>query len=127
MIRFPILILMGVLSAPLADLLSIVWLQILPSSVDLTASYFTAVVLPVVLLLHFSMALILWKAFEPAPIPGGAAYLGAHLVSQGLMLNMFFNPPADIAAYLAIVLASGCLMIFVFNRYFWCPQCAGPV
>ncbi len=127
MIRYPVLILMGVLSAPLTEILSMAWLQLLPGTADLTANYFTAVVLPVVLFVHFVMALVLWKAFEPAPISGGAAYLGAHLISQGLLLNMFFNPPADIAAFLALVLASGCLMIFVFNRYFWCPHCAGSV
>lgn len=127
MIRYAVLLVMGVLSAPLIELLSMVWLQILPSGADLTANYFTAVVLPVALFLHFSMALILWKAFEPAPIPGGVTYLGAHLIAQGLMLNMFHNPPADIAAFLAVLLASGCLMIFVFNRYFWCPHCARSV
>ena len=127
MIRYPVLILMGALSAPLIEILSMVWLQILPANADVTASYFTAVLLPVTLVLHFSMALLLWKAFEPAPYKGGAVYLGAHLITQGLMLHTFHNPPADIATFLAILLASGALMIFVFDRYFWCPQCAGPV
>ncbi len=127
MIRYAVLLVMGVLSAPLMEVLSMLWLQILPASADLTASYFTAVVLPVALFLHFAMALILWKAFEPAPVRGGAVYLSAHLITQGLLLNLFHNPAADIAAFLAVLLASGCLMIFVFNRYFWCPHCAGPV
>ena len=118
---------MGVLSAPLMEVLSMLWLKILPANADLTASYFTAVVLPMALLLHFAMALILWKAFEPEPIRGGAIYLTAHLVTQGLMLAVFHNPVADIALFLAVLLASGCLMVFVFNRYFWCPQCAGPL
>jgi hypothetical protein len=100
------------------------WMKLLPVSVDLTANYFSAVVLPMALCLHFLMALVLWKAFEPAPRTGGAIYVGAHMVAQGLMLNAFFNPPADIALFLGILLASGSLMIFVFNRYFWCPQCA---
>jgi hypothetical protein len=126
-IRYALLILMGVLSAPLMELLSMLWLKLMPTSADLTANYFTAVALPVALFLHFAMALILWKAFEPAPIPSGAAYLTAHLIAQGILLKVFFNPAADIAAFLAVLLASGCLMIFVFNRYFWCPQCAGPV
>ena len=118
---------MGALSAPLMEIFSMLWLKLLPGSADLTANYFTAVVLPVALFLHFSMALILWKVFEPAPIPGGAAYISAHLIAQGIMLSLFHNPPADIAAFLAVLLASGCLMIFVFNRYFWCPACAGPI
>ncbi len=127
MIRYPVLILMGVLSAPLMEVLSMLWLQLLPTNADATANYFTAVVLPVALTLHFAMALILWKAFEPAPIPGGAAYLSAHVITQGIMLTLFHNPLADIVAFLGVLLASGCLMIFVFDRYFWCPKCAGPV
>lgn len=127
MIRYAVLLLMGVLSAPLMEVLSMLWLKLLPANADLTASYFTAVVLPVALFLHFAMALILWKAFEPEPIKGGVIYLGAHVITQGLMLNTFFNPPADIAAFLAVLLASGSLMVFVFNRYFWCPHCAGGV
>lgn len=127
MIRYPVLILMGALSAPLMEVLSMLWMQILPASADLTANYFTAVVLPVALCLHFVMALVLWKAFEPAPLTGGAVYLGTHLLVQGIMLNAFFNPPLDILIFLAVLLTSGSLMIFVFNRYFWCPRCAGAV
>jgi hypothetical protein len=126
-IRYSVLILMGALSAPLMEVFSMLWLKLLPGSADLTANYFTAVALPVALFLHFSMALILWKLFEPAPVPGGAAYISAHLIAQGILLGMLHNPPADIAIFLAVLLASGCLMIFVFNRYFWCPACAGPI
>lgn len=127
MIRYPVLLLMGALSAPLMEIMSMFWMGILPASVDLTANYFTAVVLPVALCLHFIMAIVLWRAFEPAPVKGGALYLGAHMLVQGVMLNGFFNPPMDILAFLAVLLASGSLMIFVFNRYFWCPHCAGAV
>ncbi len=124
MIRYPVLILMGALSAPLLEILAMFWMQVLPAGFDLTAHYFTAVVLPVALFLHFVMAIVLWKAFEPAPLSGGAAYLGTHLLVQGIMLKGFFNPPLDIVYFLSVLLMSGCLMLFVFNRYFWCPHCA---
>jgi len=127
MIRYPVLVVMGLLSAPLMEIISMICMHLLPASFDLTANYFTAVVLPMALFLHFLMALILWKAFEPAPRSGGAVYVGAHMAAQAVMLNSFFNPPADIALFLTIILGSGTLMIFVFNRYFWCPQCAGTV
>ena len=101
-----------------------VWMQIMPTSADLTANYFAVVVLPTALFLHFVMALLLWKAFEPAPRSGGAVYLGCHIVTQALMLNYFQNPAADIAMFVLTLLISGSLMLFVFNRYFWCPHCA---
>jgi hypothetical protein len=125
MIRYPVLVVMGLISAPLMEIMGMLWMQLLPAGIDLTANYFTAVVLPVALCLHFLMAVILWKAFEPAPKSGGAVYLGTHMAAQAVMLNGLLNPPADIAVFLAILLFSGTLMIFVFNRYFWCPQCAG--
>lgn len=127
MIRYPILILAGLLSAPLMEFASMAWMKIMPQSADLTANYFPAVVLPVALLLHFVVALALWKAFEPAPKSGGAVYLGCHVVAQALLLNSFHNPMADIAMFVLMLLISGTLVLFIFNRYFWCPQCAGPV
>ncbi len=127
MIRYPVLVLAGVLSAPLLEIVGMLWMQIMPLSADLTANYFAGVVLPAALFLHFVMALVLWKAFEPAPKKGGATYLSCHIITQAVMLNFFHNPVADIAMILLMVLVSGSLMLFVFNRYFWCPQCAGPI
>ena len=127
MIRYPVLVLAGVLSAPLLEIIGMIWMQIMPMSADLTANYFATVVLPAALFLHFVMALVLWKAFEPAPKSGGAVYLGCHIATQAVMLNFFHNPPADIAMFALMLLLSGGLMLFVFNRYFWCPQCAGPI
>lgn len=127
MIRYPILIFAGLLSAPLMEIISMIWMQIMPLTADLTANYFATVVLPVALLLHFLMALALWKAFEPAPRSGGVTYLGCHVAAQVAMLSYFHNPVADIALFALMLMISGGLMLFVFNRYFWCPLCAGPI
>ncbi len=124
MIRFPVLIFAGLLSAPLLDLGSIVWMKFLPPGLDLTANYFLMVVLPVVLVLHFTMALVLWKAFEPSPFLSSVAYLGSHLITDAVMLKLVMNPLTDILIYLLIILASGSSVLFVFNRYFWCRTCA---
>lgn len=124
MIRFPVLLLAGLLSAPLMDLGSVAWMQMMPPSIDLTANYFAMVVLPVALILHFAVALICWKAFEPSPLAGSVVYLGTHLVAQALMLNLLLNPLADILVYDLILLGTGSTILFVFNRYFWCPACA---
>lgn len=124
MIRFPVLILAGLISAPLMDLGSVAWMQTMPAALDLTANYFLMVVLPVALILHFAMAVLLWKAFEPSPGPSSAAYLGAHATAQAVLLNVLLNPIQDILVYLLVILASGSLVLFVFNRYFWCAACA---
>ena len=95
----------------------------MPLDMDLTASYFSMVVLPVALILHFLMALLFWKAFEPRPTTGGAAYLLTHIAAQGIMLTLLGNPFMDVARYLLMLAISGSLILFVFNRYFWCPKC----
>lgn len=124
MIRYPLLIIAGLLSAVLMDLLSVVWMQAAPARLDLTAHYFLMVVLPVALVLYFTVAVVFWKAFEPSPLIGSVVYLGTHLAAQALMLNYFYNPIADIVVYEVILLAAGSTVLFVFNRYFWCPACA---
>ena len=124
MIRFPLLVLAGLLSAPLMDLGSVAWMQMLPPTLDLTANYFAMVVLPVAMILHFAVALLFWKAFEPSPGKGSVVYLGTHLAAQAAWLSMFLNPIADILVYDLVLLGTGSAVLFVFNRYFWCPACA---
>ena len=127
MIRFPVLLVAGLVSAVLMELASMAWMQLIPAGTDLTANYFLMVVLPVALVLHFLMALLLWKAFEPAPKTGGALYLGTHIITQGTLLFLLGNPVTDIVQFCATLLVSGVMILFVFNRYFWCPHCVGPV
>lgn len=126
-LRFPALILAGLLSMPLMEVFSVLWLQAAPVSLDLTANYFLMVVLPAALVLHFLMAVLLWKAFEPNPKIGGAVYLGTHIITQVTELTLLGNPLADVVSYGLVLLFSGSLILYVFDRYFWCPQCAGPV
>ena len=127
MVRYPVLVLAGLLSAPLMEILGMLWLDLVPAEADLTASYFSTVVLPVAIVVHFLAALVCWKAFEPAPKSGSIVYLLSHMTAQGAMLATFNNPLGDIVAFLGVLLASGSVILFVFHRYFWCPQCAGTI
>lgn len=127
MIRIPLLILAGLLSVILMEIAGALWMRIVPTGVDLTANYFVMVVLPMALLVHFVMCLLFWKAFEPTPRLGGAVYVGTHVIAQASELTFLGNPPADVAMYCLMLLISGAITQFVFDRYFWCPQCAGPV
>jgi len=126
-IRIPLLVLAGLICAPLMEFGTMFWFEALPASMDLTGNYFLMVVLPVALVLHFLMALVLWKVFEPAPRQGTALFLSAHVVAQALLLNQFNNPPTDILIYCLVLIASGSAVLFVFNRYFWCQECMGLV
>ena len=83
--------------------------------------------LPAALLVHVLFCLVLWKFFEPSPKVGGAIYVGTHLIAQVSLLTSLSNPPADVALYGLMLLMSGGLTQFIFHRYFWCPQCAGPL
>ena len=40
------------------------------------------------------------------------------------MLSLFGNPLGDIALCVVTSFACGAAVLFVFNRYFWCPACA---
>ena len=127
MIRILLIVLAGVVSAPLQEVVGIIWMRIIPSDLDLTANYFSSVVFPAALILHFAMALILWKLLEPQPKRNGSIYVGTHVLTQATLLTLLGNPPADIAMTCTAVLVSGALVMTVFNRYFWCPKCAGPI
>ena len=66
MVRIPVLILFGLLSAPLMELLSVIWMRTAPMAMDLTANYFAMVVLPAALVLHFVIALLLGELADQA-------------------------------------------------------------
>lgn len=123
-LRVFLVILAGLLSAPLTDLLGIYWMGLAPADLDLTGSYYLSVVVPAVLFLHLLMALVLWKLFERDPTRNPIIYVATHVIAQVAMLNVFGNPTADIAIYAAIVMLSGGAVMGMFRYYFWCPHCA---
>lgn len=123
-LRVTLVILAGLLSAPLTDLLGIFWLSMAPADLDLTGSYYLSVVLPAVLFLHLLMALLLWKLFERQPTRNPIIYVTTHVIAQAAMLNALGNPAADIAIYATVVLLSGAAVMGLFRYYFWCPHCS---
>lgn len=122
-LRVSLVILAGLLSAPLTDLLGIYWMSLAPGDLDLTGSYFLSVVTPAVLFLHLSMALLLWALFSREPTRNPIAYVAAHAIAQAAMLNALDNPSADIAIYVTIILLSGAAVMGSFRYYLWCPHC----
>ncbi len=126
MVRILLVVLAGIASTPLMEVLAVLWMRTLPADIDLTANYFLSVVLPMALVLHFAMALLLWKVFEPSPRRNPAIYLSSHILAQATMLTVLGNPLADVVFFCITLLGSGTLVMTVFNRYFWCPTCAAP-
>jgi hypothetical protein len=123
-IRSLLVLLAAFLSMGLTEVFGTVILATAPLDLDLTANLFLSVVVPAVLLTQVLMAFIFWKAFEANPIRNSFIYVIAHAVFQAIELNAFFNPPADILAYVIIICSCGLLVTTVFNRYFWCAACA---
>ncbi|MCB1683620.1 MAG: hypothetical protein R3E82_14025 [Pseudomonadales bacterium] len=123
-LRVILVILAGLLSAPLTDLLGIYWMGLAPADLDLTGSYYLSVVIPTVLFLHLLMAVVLWKLFAREPTRNPVIYVATHVIAQAGMLNAFGNPTADIATYATIVLLSGGAVMGLFRYYLWCPHCA---
>jgi len=126
LLRIIILIIAGVLAAPAQEVLGVLWLQVMPLGIDLSGNYLLMVLVPVVLCLHFAIALVLWKAFEPAPGIASVVFVASHAVSQGLLLRLLGNPLGDVLTTCVIVVLSGALVTTVFSQFIWCPRCSVP-
>ena len=122
-LRILILIIAGVISAPLLDVVSMAWMRSAPMGIDLVGNYFTSVAIPIVMIIHLLAALLLWKLFEPQAIRNCCIYVLSHAIAQAAMWNAFNNPVGDIVSIVVIILLSGGLVMGVFHRFFWCPAC----
>ena len=119
MLHSSLAIIAGLLSVPLTEILTVIWLTNAPADLDMTATFFSSVVFPAVLSIHLLMMLIFWKALSRNPVRNCLLYVATHVVAQGLMLNFFGNPLRDIAIYVGIICLSGLLISAVFRRYLW--------
>ena len=124
--RYVVLVIAALISAPLFEVLSMVWLRLLPASADLTGNYVATVAAPVALCLHFMWALALWKLFEPIANRGSVVFVGTHAMAQGALLAVLGNHVGDVIAVTAVVALSGTMVMGAFSRYIWCPHCAYP-
>ena len=122
-LRIILVVLAGALSVGLTEVFGVLFLNIAPADLDLTANFFLAAALPAVVGVHLIMALLFWKAFEPNPVRNPLIFIASHAGLQSFELS-FSNPPADVLAYVAIICVSGLIVTGVFRRYFWCDACA---
>lgn len=123
-VRITLVILAGAIGVVLTEVFTMTILNVAPLDLDLTSNLFVSVVTPAVLMVHLLLSLIFWKAFEPEPMRSSMIFIASHAGLQAYELFTFNNPPADVAAYVIIIVLSGLAVTWVFRRYFWCPACA---
>ena len=119
MLRATLSVLAGILAVPLCEIFAVIWMTTAPADIDLTGSYFLSIVIPSVVLVHLLLTLLFWKALAGNPLRNCTLFIGTHALFQGAAVTYLANPPADVAAYVGIILASGLLISIVFRRYFW--------
>ncbi|MCZ6641863.1 MAG: hypothetical protein O7G86_17740 [Gammaproteobacteria bacterium] len=117
--KIAIVVFAGLFSVALTEVVAIVWMRNAPASIDLVGNFFLMTVLPSVTMVVLIAALALWKLFATNPLRNASIYACVYLVAQGLVLNLFGNPPMDLLYYATIV-ACVCGAVFsLFNRFVW--------
>ncbi len=117
--KIAIVVFAGLFSVALTEVVAIVWMRNAPASIDLVGNFFLMTVLPSVMIVVLIAALALWKLFAANPLRNTSIYACVYLVAQGLVLNLFGNPPMNLLYYATIV-ACVCGVVFtLFNRFVW--------
>ena len=119
-VRTLYLVLAGLVSAQLVDMVGVLWLKVAPAALDLTGGYLFTVAAPATLIVNFLAALALWKLMEPAPVRNTAVYLGVHLTALALTWASAGNPAEQIALVCAASTVSGIAVFGTFRHFFWC-------
>ena len=109
----------GLISPILTDIGTVIWLGIISPYVDATGNYWLFTVAPVVFDVMVLQCLVLWKAYKANLMRTAAIYLGVYAAMEVFWLNRIFNPSADIATYVLIILVVGAAVIAAFNHFFW--------
>ena len=85
---------------------------------DVTGSFWLRGVVPVELIVVALQTAALWRIYRSAPLRFGLIYGGTFSLLHGLVLNVFGNPPADLARYLladigaTVLLFGSCWLLF---------------
>ena len=101
------------------EVLGIIWITLLQGQVEVTANLFILVPMPVVAAMIALHAFALSGIYRPRLLPFAALYLGVYAAGYAFFLSQLFNPPADIARYVVIVLVAGAVIFSLFWRLSW--------
>ncbi len=117
-LKYAAVVLVGVLGVLPTELVSIAWLTRLQANVEVTANLFV-LVSPVIAVVIALQALILSRLYRARPLRLAAVYLGVYALTYAAWLTRLFNPPADVARYVVVILIVGSLVMALFARFAW--------
>ena len=101
------------------EVLGILWIALLRGYLDVTAHLFFLITGPVVGAMVAIQAFALSRVYQARPVPLAAVYLGVYAATYAFWLSRIFNPPGDIARYVAVVLIVGGIIMALFARFAW--------
>lgn len=114
-----VVVAVAVLGVLPTELLSIIWIGLLQSHAEVTASLFMLVPTPIVAGMVAIQALLLARIYRPSPLLLPAIYIGVFAAVYAFWLSRLFNPPADIARYVLVILLVGSAVFGIIGRVYW--------
>ena len=117
-LKYAAVVLVGVLGVVPTELVSIAWLTRLQANVEVTANLFV-LVSPVIAAMIALQALILSRVYRARPVRLAAVFLGVYALTYAAFLTRLFNPPADVASYVGVILVVGPVVMALFTRFVW--------
>ena len=111
--------LIGVFGVLPTEVVGVRWLMLLQDHVDVTAYLFYVVTTPAVAAMAALQAFVLSRIYRARPLLLGAVYLGAYAATYVFWLSRIFNPPGDLARFVAVVLIVGGIVMALFARFVW--------
>lgn len=110
-----LLILAGLVSTVLTDVLAVTLMSAWPADIDATGNYFLYNVLPASIVVGVLVGLVFGRVMRRVSFAVGLVYVGVYVASQFALLSELLNPMADRLNYLAISLAVS-LLVIIWRR-----------
>lgn len=114
-----VIVAVAVLGVLPTEILSIIWIAVLQRYAEVTAHLFVLVSAPIVAGMVAIQAFMLARIYRPLPILLPAVYLGVFAAAYAFWLSRLFNPPADIARYVLVILLVGSVVLGLVGRFAW--------
>jgi len=106
------LILAGLLSVALTDVLAVTIMGAWPASVDATGSYFLFNVLPGSIIAGIIIGLLFGRFMRRESLAIGLIYVVTYAVAQFVLLTQLLNPLQDRLSYMSIALVVSLAVLF---------------
>jgi hypothetical protein len=111
-----ITLILALASVVMSEVINMLWLQHVPF--DATGNFFWSAVLPVQLIVVGITTALLIRVYAHKPAIFMPLYAIVYIVAHAAELNAFFNPLADILAYVGMILiALGCWYLTLWRWY----------